>query len=64
MPDLKGKIAIEYIEQIGKDIDIAFFDISQVEPGEILNFLMVLTFLKGNDVESEEKNFYNLKIIY
>ena len=46
----KGKIAAEYIEQIGNNIDIAFFDTTHVEPGEILDFLMVLPFLKENAV--------------
>ena len=46
----KGKIATEYIEQIGNNIDLAFFDTSHVEPGEILDFLMVLPFLKENAV--------------
>ena len=46
----KGKIACEYIEQIGGDIDMAFIDTIHTEPGEILDFLMVLPFLKENAV--------------
>lgn len=46
----KGKIACEYIEQIGNNIDMAFFDTIHAEPGEILDFLMVLPFLKENAI--------------
>ena len=42
----KGNIATEYMEKIGKNIDIALFDTSHLEPGEILDFLIVLPFLK------------------
>ena len=42
----KGNIAIKFIEEIGKNIDLAFFDTSHFEPGEILDFLMILPFLK------------------
>ena len=41
-----GNIAANYIEQIGKNIDMAFFDTSHFEPGEILDFLMIFPFLK------------------
>ena len=34
------------MEKIGKNIDIALFDTSHLEPGEILDFLIVLHFLK------------------
>ena len=34
------------MENIGKGIDMAFFDTVHFEPGEILDFLMVLPFLK------------------
>ena len=46
----KGKMASEVIEQIGGDIDMAFFDTTHLEPGEILDFLMVLPFLKENAI--------------
>ena len=46
----QGKIACEYIEQIGNDIDMAFLDTSHREPGEILDFLMILPFLKENAI--------------
>ena len=41
-----GNVAVKFIEEIGKNIDLAFFDTYHFEPGEILDFLMVLPFLK------------------
>ena len=46
----KGNIATEFIEQIGNDIDMVFIDTSHVEPGEILDFIIVLPFLKENAI--------------
>ena len=42
----KGGIAAEFIEKIGKNIDLAMIDTSHFEPGEILDFLLILPFLK------------------
>ena len=42
----KGNITAKFIENIGKEIDMVFLDTSHFEPGEILDFLMVLPFLK------------------
>jgi len=42
----KGSVAVKYIEKIGKNIDLAMIDTSHFEPGEILDFLMILPFLK------------------
>ena len=42
----KGSISAKFMENIGKGIDMAFFDTVHFEPGEILDFLMVLPFLK------------------
>lgn len=42
----KGNITAKFIENIGKEIDMVFLDTSHFEPGEILDFLMVLLFLK------------------
>ena len=42
----KGNIAAKYMEDIGKNIDLAFLDTSHFEPGEILDFLLILPFLK------------------
>ena len=43
---LKGDITSEFIEVIGKKIDLAFIDTTHFEPGEILDFLLILPFLK------------------
>ena len=42
----KGNIIAKYIEKIGNNIDLAMIDTSHFEPGEILDFLMILPFLK------------------
>ena len=42
----KGNIATEYIENIGNNIDAAIIDTAHFEPGEILDFLILLPFLK------------------
>ncbi len=41
-----GSIAVKFLEEIGGGIDLAFIDTSHFEPGEILDFLMILPFLK------------------
>ena len=42
----KGDITVNFIEKIGNNIDLAMIDTSHFEPGEILDFLMILPFLK------------------
>ena len=42
----KGNIASNFIENIGGEIDLVFIDSAHFEPGEILDFLIVLPFLK------------------
>ena len=42
----KGDITARYIEKIGNNIDLAMIDTSHFEPGEILDFLMILPFLR------------------
>ena len=42
----KGDLATEFLEKIGNDIDMVFIDTVHYQPGEILDFLMVLPFLK------------------
>ena len=42
----QGNIATEFIEKIGNNIDMALIDTAHFEPGEILDFLMILPFLK------------------
>jgi len=46
----KGNIAVKYMEKIGKDIDMVFIDSAHLEPGEILDFIMVLPFLSEEAV--------------
>ena len=46
----KGNIATEFMDKIGNDIDMAFFDTAHLEPGEILDFLIVLPFLKDEAI--------------
>ena len=41
----KGNIAVKYMENIGKNIDMAIIDSAHFEPGEILDFIIVLPFL-------------------
>ena len=42
----KGNIATEYMQSIGDNIDMLLIDTAHFEPGEILDFLIVLPFLK------------------
>ena len=42
----KGNVASKFIEEIGKDIDAVFIDSAHFEPGEILDFIIVLPFLR------------------
>ena len=42
----KGNIVAKFIENIGKEIELEMFDTSHFEPAEILDFLMILPFLK------------------
>ena len=46
----KGNIAAEYMEKIGNNIDMVIIDTAHYEPGEILDFLIVLPFLKENAI--------------
>ena len=43
-----GNIVGKFIEEIGKDIDVALIDTNHVAPGEMLDVLMILPFLKEN----------------
>lgn len=56
-PDLKqkwtlytGGMASEFMEKIGKDIDFCFIDTMHSLPGEVLDFLLVLPYLKPNAI--------------
>ena len=46
----KGDVAAKYMEQIGNNIDMLFIDSAHVEPGEILDFIIALPFLKENAI--------------
>ncbi len=46
----KGNIAAKYMKDIGKNIDLAIVDTSHFEPGEILDFLLILPFLKDEAI--------------
>ena len=41
-----GNVAAKFMEQIGNNIDMVFIDSAHFEPGEILDFIIVLPFLK------------------
>jgi len=41
----KGNIAVKFMEKIGKGIDMVLIDSAHFEPGEILDFIIVLPFL-------------------
>lgn len=43
-------LACKFIEKIGEDIDFCFIDTVHSNPGEILDFLMILPYLKKNAV--------------
>lgn len=45
-----GGVAANFIDEIGGDIDLCFIDTVHFVPGEILDFLMVLPYLKENCV--------------
>lgn len=45
----KGNIAAKFIENIG-NIDMILIDSAHFEPGEILDFLIVLPFLKDSEI--------------
>ena len=46
----KGNISTEYIEKIGNNIEMALIDTAHFEPGEILDFLIILPFLNKNAI--------------
>ena len=45
-----GNLASEFIQKIGNNIDLVFIDTIHLEPGEILDFLIILPFLKENAI--------------
>ena len=67
-----GNTTAAFIELIGNDIDFAFIDTAHVMPGEVLNIIEILPFLKKNaiiafddidhqarDVEIKINNFHS-----
>ena len=60
----KGNIASKFIEEIGNDIDMAFIDSAHLEPGEILDFIIILPFLREeaivgfHDIANQQTVFY------
>lgn len=57
LPELKNKwhlytggVSAKFIEDIGNNIDVCFLDTTHCNPGEILDFLTVLPYLKENAV--------------
>jgi len=60
-----GGITSEFIENIGSGIDFAFIDTKHVTPGEMLDWLMVLPFLKNESIVVFHDTFflYNKKTI-
>ena len=70
-----GHFANIFMEKIGNNIDLAFIDTSHLEPGEILDFLIILPFLKENAIvifhdiaiqllSSKERNEWSPYIIF
>lgn len=74
----RESITAKVIESIGKDIDLVFIDTMHITPGEMLDFLQVLPFLKeeaivvlhdtflmfyNGNVEKQKKNYSNNQIL-
>ena len=73
-----GGLTSEFIEKIGNEIDLVYIDTMHVTPGEMINFLEILPFLKEeayvvlhdtflmyyrNAIIKEIKNFSNNQIL-
>lgn len=68
IPELKKKwklytegVTAEFIEEIGNNIDFVFLDTTDLMPGEILDFLVILPFLKKNALIVIHDTMYQLK---
>ena len=66
-----GNTTAAFIDEIGKDIDFAFIDTAHVMPGEVLNVIEILPFLKKNaiiafdDINDQAKSYiYGLDFFY
>jgi len=53
-----GGITSEFIETIGDGIDLVFIDTVHIAPGEMLDWLMVLPFLKNEAIVVFHDTFY------
>ena len=63
----KGNVAAKFLENIGKNIDMVLIDSAHFEPAEIMDFLMVLPFVRegaivcihdiGNQITKSEKKY-------
>ena len=53
-----GGITSEFIENIGGGIDLAFIDTMHVTPGEMLDWLLVLPFLKNESIVVFHDTFF------
>lgn len=64
-----GGLTLDFIEEIGGNIDFCFIDTIHVCPGEILDFLMILPFLKKgatvviHDISVHIRDYVNSKAI-
>ena len=73
-----GGLTSEFIEKIGNEIDLVYIDTVHLSPGEMINFLEILPFLKEeafvvlhdtflmyckNYIKKEIKNFTNNQIL-
>lgn len=45
-----GGIALEFLDSIGTEIDLCLLDAAHVNPGELLDFLMIYPYLKKNAI--------------
>jgi predicted O-methyltransferase YrrM len=45
-----GRLTAEFIETIGDGIDLVFIDTAHITPGEMLDWLMILPFLKDEAI--------------
>ncbi|WP_198391156.1 O-methyltransferase [Brachyspira pilosicoli] len=45
-----GGVAAKFLDKIGNDIDLCLLDTAHINPGEFLDFLMVLPYLKKNAI--------------
>ena len=43
-------MSCNFLEDIGKDIDLCFIDTTHCSPGEFLDYLQVLPFMKRNGI--------------